>query len=450
MRVIIAGAGLVGTSLAQQLLIEDHDITLIEVKPELCAQLEDKHDLMVVCGSASDPDIMALAEPDSADIFLAVTPYDEVNILACATAKQFGTPKRIARIRNTAYLDNPVFDLNWIGVTQMIDPEIAVVEAIWQFINTPGSVEAVSFENGKICLREYRVTEGMPIVGKTLKDIREKNSHENVLVMTVIRDDKAIIPTGDLVVQKNDDILAVFPEKARGAFMDMLDLSIRKTQKVVISGSTLTCFRLAQKIAGETNVIWVSSDYAYCNKVADQLENVLVMHGDTTDEDLLKDIHVENADFFVAAGDNTEHNILSSLLARAKGARETITISDQPSHNNILFRSIGIDHIINPRVTTAASIMDLIHHGRKLHELKLKELDLEAVRIMVHSGSIVGRKPLRKSWKPLAEKAIVGAIIRDEELFIPGGETILEPNDLALVITRTRSLDAVMRLFREK
>ncbi len=450
MRVIIAGAGLVGTSLAQQLLIEDHDITLIEVQPELCTQLEDKHDLMVICGSASDPNIMAQAEPEKADLFLAVTPNDEVNILACATAKQFGTPKRIARIRNTAYLDNPVFDLDWIGVTQMIDPESAVVEAIWQFVNTPGSVEAVSFENGKVCLREYRITDKMPIVGKTLKEIREKNQQDNVLVMTVIRDDKAIIPTGDLVVQAGDDILAVFPEKSRGAFIEMLDLTVRKTQKVVISGSTLTCFRLAQKLADETKVIWVSSNYDYCNKVADQLENVLVMHGDTTDEELLKDIHIETADFFVAAGNNTEHNILSSLLARAKGARETVTISDQPSHNNVLFRSIGIDHIINPRITTAASIMDLIHHGRKLHELKLKELDLEAVRIMVNSGSSVSRKPLSNSWKPLAEKAIVGAIIRNEELFIPGGETVLEPEDLALVITRTRSLDAVMKLFRER
>lgn len=450
MKIIIAGAGLVGTSLAQHLLQENHDISIIESNPDLCREIEEKFDLMVVCGSGSDPDMIALAEPASADLFLAVTPNDEVNILACAVARQYAIPRRIARIRNSAYANNPAFDLEGMGVTQLIDPEKAVVDAICQFVLTPGAIEAVSFEQGRIWLREFRITKGMPVVGKSLKEIREDHAQDKILIMTVVRNDKAIIPTGDLTVEEHDDILAIFPAESRGAFMQMLDLPVRQMLKVIISGSSLTAFKLARQLQNDANVIWVSPDYNYANKCADQLENVSVMHGDCVDEDILKELQIQNASFFIAAGANTEHNILTSLLAKARGVRETIIISDQPSRNNLLFRSIGIDHVVNHRITTAASIMDLIHHGRKIHEIKLKELDLEAVRILANPGSKICKKPLNKTWKPLAEKAIVGAVIRNDELFLPTGDTVIEPGDLALVITRTRSLDAVMNLFRER
>lgn len=175
MKIIIVGAGLVGSSLAQQLLLNEHDLSVIEKDPDLCREIEEKFDLLVVCGSGSDPDMLMAAGAESADILLAVTPNDEINILACAIAKRYGIAKRIARIRNTSYVDNARFDLDWIGVTELIDPETAVVDVITQFISTPGSIEAVAFENGKICLREFRITGRMPVVGKTLREIRESN-----------------------------------------------------------------------------------------------------------------------------------------------------------------------------------------------------------------------------------------------------------------------------------
>ncbi len=451
MKIIIVGAGLVGSSLAQQLLLNKHDLAVVEKDPELCRQIEEKFDLMVVCGSGSDPNMLDEAGIEFADLLLAVTPNDETNILACAIAKQNGVKRRIARIRNPAYVDNKKFDLSWIGITELIDPETVVVDSILEFISTPGALEAVSFENGKICLREYKITAGMPIVGKTLREIRESSLEAKILVMTVVRKDKAIIPTGGMVVEDGDEILAVFPEASRGEFMRMLDLPIRNTQKIVISGSNLICFKLARQLQGLVDkIIWVSPDYEYGNWGASQLDKVQVLHGDCTDEDLLKDIHINNADFFIAADNNTEHNILSSLLAKARGVRETIIISDQPSQNNILFRSIGINHVVNPRITMAASIMDLIHRGRRLDEIKLKGMDLEAIRILANPDSRICGKPLSVSWRQLAEKAIVGAIIRGQELVIPTGDTVIQPNDQALVITRTKSLQAVMKHFRER
>lgn len=449
MKIIIVGAGLVGSSLAQQLMMQKHDLAVIEKDPGLCGEIEEKFDLLVVNGSGSDPDAMMAAGGDSAEILLAVTPDDEINILACAIGKHYGIPKRIARIRNQAFVDVKKFDLAGIGITDMIDPETTLVESILEFISTPGAIEAVSFENGRICLREYRITAEMPVVGKTLREIRESNIDAKILVMTVVRKDKAIIPTGGLVVEEGDEILVVFPEASRGAFMEMLNLPIRNKQKIVISGSNRTCFKLAQKLQGLVDqVIWVSPDYEYGHWGAGQLDKVQVLHGDCTDEGLLRDIHIDNAGFFIASSTNTEHNILSSLLAKSRGVRETIVISDQPAQNDFLFRSIGIDHVINPRITTAASIMEIIHRGRRLDEIKLKGMDLEAVRILANPGSRICHQPLHKSWKPLSEKAIVGAIIRGQDLVIPAGNTVIEPGDQALVITRDRSLDTVLKLFK--
>jgi len=451
-KIVIVGAGLVGSSIAQQLLLEGHDISVVEKDELLCSQLEEKQDMLVVRGSGSDPAHMMAAGIASADVLLAVTPNDEANIIACSIAMFHGVEQRVARLRNPEYFRNrSIFDIERLGVTRLIDPEVTVVDAICQFISTPEAIEAAAFESGKILLREYKVTAAMPVVGKSLREIREMSTDNSILVMTVVRDDKAIIPDGDLRVELDDEILTIFPASSRDAFMDLMGLPRRQTQKVVISGSSLTCFKLADRLRTRVEkVIWVSPDYAFGDWGAGQLDRVEVLHGDCTDEDLLREIHIENAGFFIAASKNTEHNVMSSLLAKAHHVRETITISDQPVNTNRLLKSIGIDHVINPRLTTAASIMDLIHRGRILNEIKLKDMDLEAVRVIASPGCRAGSGPLSHSWRPLARKAIVGAVIRDQELIIPTGETVFQPGDQALVITRTRSMPAIKKMFRER
>lgn len=452
MKIVIAGAGLVGSSLAQQLLLEGHDISVVELNSDVCQELEEKQDLLVINGSGSDPEKMNMAGIAGADVLMAVTPSDEVNIIACSIARCHEVPQRIARIRNRAFFNNKsLYDISSIGVTRLIDPEVSVVDAICQFIDTPGALEAAAFERGKILMREYRVTDSMPVAGKTLKELREMSVTNSILVMTVVRDGKAIIPDGDLRVEPDDQILTIFPESSRDAFMELMGLPRRSAQKVIISGSSLTCFKLALRLQEKVDkVIWVSPDYDFGHWGAGQLNRVEVLHGDCTDEDLLKEIHIENAGFFIAASDNTEHNVMSSLLANAYHVRETVTISRQPAHTNSLLKSIGIHHVINPRLTTAASIMDLIHRGRILSEIKLRETNLDAIRIVASPNCKACSGPLSKSWRPLAKKAIVGALIRDEELIIPAGDTVIEPGDQALVISRSRSLPAIKKMFRER
>ncbi|MCD4654114.1 NAD-binding protein, partial [bacterium] len=185
MKIVITGAGLVGSSLAEQLLLKGHDIAIVEKNTDLCLELEEKQDLLVVQGSGSDPATMKAAGIDSADIVLAVTPSDEVNIIACSIAMFHKVEQRVARIRNPSFFRaKNLYDINSMGVTRLIDPEITVVNSICQFISTPGAHEAAAFESGKILLREYKVTAAMPVMGKNLKEIREISAADNILVMT--------------------------------------------------------------------------------------------------------------------------------------------------------------------------------------------------------------------------------------------------------------------------
>ncbi|MBN1356075.1 Trk system potassium transporter TrkA [bacterium] len=452
MRIVIIGAGMVGSSLAEELIFEGHDISIVEKDGELCRTIEEKFDVLVSHGSGSNPSILKYAGIEKADLLLAVTPDDEINIMACIIARQFNVKERIARIRSEDFLLNPpIVRLQELGVSRIIDPEKSVVESIMQFLQTPGAIEASAFENGKILMREFRITTDMPVVNKTLHEIRQMVKQHQILVMTILRNDLAIIPTGDEVVAENDEILAIFPAESLDAFLKLMNNQRGQVRKVIISGGTLTSLKLAKLLDKLIDqVILVVPDYDYGKQVANQLEQVEVLHGDCTDLDLLREIHAERADFFVGCNKNTDNNILASLLAKSLGTKEIIALSDQPRKSNRMFKSIGIDHVINPRLTTASAIMDIIHRGRMLSEIRIRDMDLEAVRILTGNNSKISNKPLKSAWKPLANKAIVGAIIRDEQLIIPEGESVLLPGDQAMIITREKTLDEIKRMFRER
>jgi len=451
-RIVIVGAGLVGTSLAEYLLKERHDVSIIETNPDTIERVRDKFDLLFVQGSGSNPRVLHEAGIANADLLLAVSPDDEVNILACSFAAQVNVPKRIARIRDLDYIHPPLhISLDTLGVTKLIDPEQAVVNSIIQFILTPGAIEAASFENGKILLREFAVSSEMPIAGKNLMEFQALTDSQHVLLMTIVRNDRAIIPSGEIVIEAGDEILALFPLSSRSKFLEMLNKEDQPAKKIIISGDNLTAFKLAQSLDGlAEEVIWACQNREYGRWAADRLDRIEILHGDSTEIELLKEIHAERAEFFVACSKNTEHNVLAALLAKSQGVRETIAISDQPPRSDRLLRSVGIDHIINPRLTTAMSILDHVHRGRMLSEIRIRDMDLEAVRMLAGNNSRITELPLYKAWKPLARKAIIGAIIRDEQLILPRGDTQLKPGDQTIIVARTHTIPELVKAFKER
>lgn len=451
MRIVIVGAGVVGYSLVEQLSYEQHDISLVEQDSSICKAISEKMDLLVVQGTGSSPEVLKQAGIDSAGMVIAVTPEDEVNIVVCGVAEQYGVKKRIARIRNQEYSDpNSGIDVARLGVTQVIQPERVVVDAILQFIESPMALDAANFQNSNILLRGYKVLPDMPMAGKSLKEISAMAAPSLLLVVTIVRKGRAIIPTGNLVIEPGDQVFALFPRESLDAFLTLVNRSRKSVKRVVISGNSLTSVYLASALEQTIDsVVFVAADYEEGKRVAETFHNVEVLHGDCMEVDTLQEVHVKKADFFVSAGKATENNIMSALLAKAEGAKEVIAISNEPRYNK-LFNSIGIDHVIVPRLTTAREIMEVVRRGQIGAAIRIRDVDIEIIRIIaVESSRVVGR-PLQNVWKRVKAESLVGGIIRNDTMIIPDGATVIEPGDDVIVITHTKNKNIIQKLFVPK
>jgi len=451
MRIVIVGGGVVGYSLAQQLLYEKHTISLIEPDHKVADEIASKMDLQVVAASGSSPSALEEAGIKGADMVIAVTPIDEINILVCSIARQYDVLQRIARLRSREFLslDSHV-SLRDLGVTNFIFPEQVVVDAILQYIETPGASDAVNFEEGSILMRAYRVRAGMPMVGKSLIELRSMMQPEMFLVAAVMREDKGIIPHGEFVIEEGDKVYGLFPRQAIPSFLKLISENPESVKRAIITGNNLSTLELASAVKDRVNtVVYVDPDLQHAEKIAATLDKVEVIHGDCTEVDTLIEIDMDKTDFFVASSDEADYNMLSALLAKSEGAREAVAVSTEYRHDK-LFQSIGIDHVINPRVTAAREIMQIISRGHFGSVVRLGDAEIEAIRMTVPQNSEVAGMPLKKVWNKLRRGALIGMIIRDERMIIPDGESTIEPNDHVITIAYTQFLPSIRKLFKEK
>jgi trk system potassium uptake protein TrkA len=451
MRIVIVGGGVVGFSLAQQLLYEKHTISLIEPDPQVADDIASRLDLQVIAASGSSTTALEEAGLKGADMVIAVTPIDEINILVCSIARQYDVLQRIARLRSREFLSpESHVSLKDLGVTDFIFPEQVVVDAILQYVETPGASDAVNFETGSILMRAYRVQAGMPMAGKSLIELRSMMQPEMFLVAAVLRDGKGIIPHGEFVIQEGDKVYGLFPRPAIPSFMRLINESHDSVKRVVLTGNNLSTLELAAALQDRVNsVIYVDPDLAHAEMIAARLDKVEVIHGDCTEVATLSEIDIKKTDFFVASSDEADYNMLSALLAKSEGAREVVAVSTEYRHDK-LFHSIGIDHVINPRITAAREIMQIISRGHIGSVVRLGDAEIEAVRLTVPENSDITGMPLKKVWNKLRRGAIIGMIIRGDRMIIPDGETIIEANDHVITVAYTRFVSSIRKLFKEK
>ncbi|HUV29759.1 MAG TPA: Trk system potassium transporter TrkA [Acidobacteriota bacterium] len=449
MRIIIVGAGVVGSAVAEQLLRDKHSLAIIDVDRSLTAQLAEKQDVQILTGSGSSPRLLREAGIADADMVLAVTPDDEVNIVVCAIAAEYNVGRRIARLRSPDYVRGDAgFDLTGLGVTAVIHPEKLMAEHILQFIETPHAVESASFEKGSIFLRGYRVRENMELAGKTPREIREQIAPEVILFAAINRNGRGMIPYGNTGIEPGDIVYTLFPAESLESFLKLVGQVRKKSRKIIVTGDSYAVLEMAQALdSTEHKVILVDPDLEQAKSVAGMFSNIEVIHGDCTDAGLLRELNVDTASFFIAVSDQSDYNILSALLAKAEGAHEVIAASTETRHDR-LFNSIGIDHVVNVRLTAAREILEIISRGQIGAVVELSNIDIEAARFTVDPQSEIAGLKVQKIARKLKKDSIIGVIVRGDRMIIPGGDTVIEADDHVIIISRGKHLPALASLFR--
>jgi len=451
MKIIIVGGGIVGSSLAEHLEKGHHDISLIEIDSRTCQNIGERLDILIICGSGSSPRLLEQAGIRNADMIIAVSPNDELNILVCAIAQQYGVATRIARIRSNEFRsEDATINIGKLGVTLIIDPESVVVDSITQFVETPGATDAVNFQNGNVLMRGYTVSEEMPIVNRTLKDIRQHNRDNPMLFIAAIRGGKATIPDGDYEIKAGDDIFGIFPRTSLDTYLGLFNRTRKDVDNIIISGDSRTAIILADTLSKFVpHVVLVDPDADHARHAADVLNNVEIIHGECTDSSILSEVYVRNAKFFIGVANETDYNIMSALLARAEGAREVIAVSSETQHDR-LFTSIGIDHVIHPRLAIAREILEAINRAQIGRLVKIRDVDIEAIRITAAEQSPITGRPLQHVRSKIQKGSIIGTVLRGEDMIIPDGNTVIEPGDQMIIITYSRNVSRVKKLFKSR
>ena len=450
MNIIIVGAGTVGSSLAEYFSGMHYQIAFIEQNEALCEQITSKHDIFVVQGKGSSPAALESAGIRTADMLIAVTPNDETNLLACNFAMQYGVPKRIARITSDTFAKNSSIDLKQVGVTTVIEPEREVVSKILQYVELPGVIETANFQSGNIYLRGCRVTEDMPIANKTLFEINQMSKTSPMLIVVITRAGKSLSPVGDQKLVPGDKIVAIMPKTSFKDFRTLINRKAAKLGKIVVSGESLTTIHLATALRplGE-KVMLVDPDPKHGQIAASELEGVEVVHGDCTNSDTLQELNIERADCFIAAGKDSEDNIMSCLLAKNSGAGMVIALRDDERYMG-LFDSLGIDHVVNPRDITSNMIIEKIQMVPIGTYLQLKTGDIEILRLKAAKKSRVVGKSLKQLDKDFRKSVIIGAIVRDNEVIIPWGDIAIQENDEVIAFCRKEHSSWVNKLFGKR
>lgn len=451
MRIIIIGGGVVGSSLSEHLHRDGHTLAMIETDPELCERLTGKHDIQVINGSGSSPRLLVEAGIEKADLIAAVTPNDELNMIVCSIAAQYNVPQRIARLRDREYrIGNPAFDITRTGITDVIHPEKVMVDHILQYVATPHAVESANFEEGRVLMRGYQIRDNMVVAGKTTAQIRAEIAPEIVLFAAIIRKGEGMIPDGNTKIEPGDIVYTLFPRESLVRFLSLVGQEKQKVRKIIVTGDSYALMEMSRALQdSEHHITIVDPDYEQAQKVAGMFSGIDVIHGDCTNVDVLRDINVERASFFISVANEPDYNMMSALLAKAEGAHEVIATSGHTRHDR-LFKSIGIDHVINPRKTAAREILEIISRGHIGAVVQLANVDIEAARFNVEADSPIAGVAIKRLGRKLKRGTIVGVIVRGKSLILPDGETIVEAGDHLIVITRHKTLPSVAKMFKSK
>lgn len=443
MKIIIIGAGKVGCQIAKTLSSENHDVTLIEKNDTIRQSAQNNLDVLTILGNGANVRTLEEAGIKQADMVIAVTSSDEVNMIACMTAKQFGVPQKIARIRNPEYLYANALSREKLGIDLTINPERATAREIVKLLKSPINVAQVqSFAGGKVQLFELKVEGSFPFINQQLKSIIFKYP---ILVAAIFRNDKIIIPDGEERITAGDNLYILIKKDYFAGLNEIFNQKPLNMQNVMILGGSRIGIQTALILAKlGINTKLIERDKERCEKIAEKLPHTLVINGDGTNIDLLKSEGIETIDGFVAVTGFDEDNLLVALLAKHLGTKKVIAKVDRTNYIPIL-EKIGVDAVVNPRMTTASAILRFIRRGKIISLTLLKEGEAEVIELIVSPHSKIINKPLKKANLP--RNSIIGAIVRQDKVIIPHGNDIIQPEDKIIIFALSSDINKIEKIF---
>ncbi|MBX9634715.1 MAG: Trk system potassium transporter TrkA [Magnetospirillum sp.] len=451
MKVIVCGAGQVGFNIAHYLASENNDVTVIDQRPELIRKITDTLDVQAILGYASHPSVLEQAGAADADMIIAVTHADEVNMVACQVAHSlFDVPTKIARVRSQSYLDpmwSTLFSRDHMPIDVIISPEIEVARAITRRLQVPGAIDVIPLANDKVRLIGVRCDTQTPLINTPLRQLTVLFPDLNIVVIGIVRGGRPIVPTAEDQMLEGDEVYFVVDTQHVGRALSAFGREDQEARRIVLFGGGNIGLFLAQQIEAEmpgASVKIIESNKERAEYVAKTLSRTVVLNGDVLDPEILAEASMSAADTVVSVTNDDETNILAALLAKRYGARRAMTLINKTTYN-ALMGPLGIDVVISPRAITVSNILQHVRRGRihavhSLHEGFGELIEADALE----TSGLVG-KPLREVKLP--NGVLLGAVVRDGTVISPRGNTVVQAGDRVVLFAAAEAVKKVEKMF---
>ncbi len=455
MKIIVCGAGQVGTGIARQLAQEENDVTVIDTSPEHIQKINDSLDVKAFIGTPSYPGVLENAGAADADMLIAVTLSDEINMISCQVAHSlFGVPVKIARIRHQSYLQPMWKDLyrkDHLPIDYIISPEREVANAIMNRLHVPGAMDMIPFVDGLIKVIEIRCSRKCGLIGMSLTNIREILMDLNVSIIGMVRDDTFIVPSKKDELHADDALFFVTSDEHVKAALKIFGHEEKEARRVLIVGGGNIGFYIAQYLENEEHdinakLVEISKERA--EFIAGQLNKTTVIHGDSLDHEITGEAGIDTAEAVISVTNDDEVNIFSALIAKRAGCQRAIVLTNKSASYASLINTLGIDVTVSPREITVSSILQHVRRGKVRAAHSICGGAAEIIEAEVFSNSSLIGQTIESLDLPRA--VIIGAIVREETVIIPRPQDVLQEKDRILLLSETSQLKKVDKLFSSR
>lgn len=446
MNIIIVGCGQVGQNLAEHLINDGNNVTVIDRSYESVKSLTDKVDAMGIVGNGASHVTLAEAGVENADLLIAVTNSDELNLLCCTIAKKTSNCKVIARVRSHIYNNESAFLKNELGLAMVINPEYVAAQEIARILRSPSAVSIETFGKGKVELLKYRLPEDSAIIGMSVKDVMMKYK-SNVLFATIERGDKAFIAKGDFVFNARDVVSIISSPEGSQDFFKQIGSKNQSVKSAMIVGSgEITHYLCAEIKKSKMNIKIIESDMARCDELSSAFPHVTVVHGDTTNQELMKEEGIGRVGAFLALSDSDEENMILSLHAEGKTRGKIITKVTRMDYDSVI-NKLDLDTVIYPKAIVSDMILRYVRSAKNTRGSNMETLynvikgEIEASEFIIRKPSgIVGVPISRLRFK---KNVLIAAILRDGEVIIPRGYDTIEIGDSVVIVSKVMGLQDI-------